>query len=126
MPEETPTLAVALALVAAVFQAIGAFTVALVFAPLAAFVGSLGLLGTGLALLFVLLALLGAYWLSTGQKRLVTYGGILTLLVALLALPTGWGLIIGSLLGFIAGILGLVWRPTTLSSPRPTPPPVGP
>lgn len=126
MPGQHPSAAFAFALVAAIFHAIGGFLVDSVFAFLPKFVVPLSLVGTALAVLFVLLAFVGAYWLYSGQKTRVTYGGVLTLLVAILAVPTGWGLIVGSLMGFIAGILGLVWEPPIPSRAIRAPPPPGP
>ena len=93
-----------------------------------------GFAGIGFALIaaaviFIILAFLGAFWMYSGDKTRTTYGGVLTLIVAIIALPTLWGLFIGSLLGFIGAILGLVWSPTP-AMPAPAPaaaaPPVAP
>ncbi|MEE9237307.1 MAG: hypothetical protein V3U52_05920 [Thermoplasmata archaeon] len=121
MPEDRPTAAFVLALIGAIFYTIGGVVMAVVVATAGAlgflvFLGSgpfpaLGLLLTALAIVFIVLAFLGVYWLYTGNKTQVVYGGVLTLVIAIIAFPTIWGFFIGSLLGFIGGILGLVWKP---------------
>ncbi len=112
MPEDRPTAAFVLALIGAIFHTIGGITMATLGAFFAFLVfPGLGLLLTGLAIVFIVLAFLGVYWLYTGNKTQVTYGGVLTLVIAIVAFPTIWGFFIGSLLGFIGGILGLVWKP---------------
>ncbi|MEE9592569.1 MAG: hypothetical protein V3W28_03195 [Thermoplasmata archaeon] len=93
-----------------------------------------GLAGIGLvlvaaAVIFIVLAFLGAFWMYSGQKSKTTWGAVLTLVIAIIALPTLWGVFIGSLLGFIGAILGLVWTPTpAMPAPAPAamPPPVAP
>lgn len=88
-----------------------------------------GLVFIALPVIFIVLAFLGAFWMYSGDKRKTTYGGILTLIIAIIAFPTIWGIFIGSLLGFIGGILGLVWSPTpAMPAPAPAamPPPAAP
>ncbi len=80
----------------------------------------LGLLFIALAVIFIVLAFLGAFWLYSGDKTKTMYGGIVTLVIAIIAFPTIWGLVVGSILGFVGGILGLVWSPTP-AMPAPTP-----
>ncbi len=69
---------------------------------------------SGLAVIFIVLAFLGAFWLYSGDKMKTMYGGVVTLIIAIVALPTIWGLYLGSILGFIGGFWGLVWSPTTI------------
>ncbi len=112
MPEDRPTAAFVLALIGAIFHTIGGIVMATAGAFIAFLVfPGLGLLLTGLAIVFIVLAFLGVYWLYTGNKTQVTYGGVLTLVIAVIAFPTIWGFFVGSLLGFIGGILGIVWKP---------------
>ncbi|MFQ5919982.1 MAG: hypothetical protein ACE5I4_08085 [Thermoplasmata archaeon] len=125
-----------LGLVGAIFHLIGGVAFIFLGALLAGFglgglipgapTGSEGLLaGLGiafvaLAVIFIVLAFLGAFWMYSGDKRKTTYGGILTLIIAIIAFPTFWGFFIGSLLGFIGAILGLVWNPMP-AMPAPAP-----
>ena len=69
---------------------------------------------SGLAVIFIVLAFLGAFWLYSGDKTKTMYGGVVTLIIAIVALPTIWGLYLGSILGFVGGILGVLWSPTTV------------
>lgn len=57
------------------------------------------------------LSFLAAYWIGSRVEDKVRAGSIIALVIAILAFPTMWGLAIGSLLLFIAGILGLTWQP---------------
>ncbi len=144
--EERATAAFVLGLIGAIFHLIGGLAFIFIGTLFAGFglgglippdapPGSQGLLaGIGFALIavaviFIILAFLGAFWMYSGDKRRTTYGGILTLIIAIIAFPTLWGLFIGSLLGFIGAILGLVWSPTP-AMPAPAPaaaaPPVAP
>lgn len=131
MPEDRPTAAFVLALIGAIFHLIGGALVVFIAVGMTA-VGLFGflpmvaggLLIGGVAILFIVLAFLGAFWMNSTDKGSVTRGGIVTLVIAIIALPTLWGFFIGSLLGFIGAILGLVWNPG-LPSPAPmaqTPP----
>lgn len=93
------------------------------------FLAGFGLVLVALAVVFIVLAFLGAVWMYSGDKSKTTWGGVLTLVIAIIALPTLWGVFIGSLLGFIGGILALVWTPTTaMPAPVPAamPPPAAP
>jgi hypothetical protein len=47
---------------------------------------------------------------STGVRRVRT-GATIVLIISIIALPTMWGFMIGSLLMFIGSILGLTWTP---------------
>ncbi len=128
MVEDRPTAAFVLALLGAIFHLIaGGFVLLLatvttvvgftIFPPLAAG----GLLVTLVVGIFIILAFLGAIWMYSGDRRRVSQGAVLTLLISILALPTLWGFIIGSLLGFIGAILGLVWQPTPPYRPAAVP-----
>ncbi len=119
-----PSTAFVLALAAAVFHAVGGFISRDFYDFVASALDPLGSSGTILAAIFVLLALLGAYLLYTGRPRMVTYGGVLTILVSISAVPTGWGIILGSILGFIAGILAMIWHPRSPPLPTTVPTPI--
>ncbi len=144
--EERATAAFVLGLIGAIFHLIGGLAFIFIGTLLAGFgfggqippgappgsAEALAGIGFGLiavAVIFIILAFLGAFWMYSGDKRRTTYGGVLTLIVAIIAFPTLWGLFIGSLLGFIGAILGLVWNPTP-AMPAPAPvaaaPPVAP
>ncbi len=129
-----------LGLIGAIFHLIGGLAfifIGTIFAgfgfagliPDAPLLAGIGFALIAVAVIFILLAFLGAFWMYSGDKTRTTYGGILTLIVAIIAFPTLWGLFIGSLLGFIGAILGLVWSPTP-AMPAPAPaaaaPPVAP
>lgn len=134
---ERATAAFVLALIAAILHliiGIGLATIA-AFAATLGILGGLGLGGLAVSIAFlawtvavIVLAFVGAFWLYSGDKTRTTYGGILTLLVAFLALPTLWGFGLGFLLGLIGGILGLVWSPIPAVAPgvpaAPVPPPM--
>ena len=136
--EERATAAFVLGLIGAIFHLIGGLAFIFIGTLFAGFglgglipdapPGSEGaLVGLGfaliaVALIFIILAFLGAFWMYSGDKRRTMYGGVLTLIIAIIAFPTLWGLFIGSLLGFIGAILGLVWSPTpVMPAPAPAP-----
>lgn len=70
----------------------------------------------------VLLSLIGLLLLSSRNRSTVRAGAGLSVLVAIAALPTLWGVYLGSFLGLVAGYLGWTWRPP----PPPAPGPVTP
>ena len=109
---DNPTTAFALAVIGVVFHVIGGFTVGAISTFVALFTFGLGFIGTLLAILFVLLAIVGAAMIySPGTVR---GGSFLTLFVAIFSFATVWGLFIGSILSLVAAILGLAWKPSTL------------
>gem|GEM_PF-2907106 len=60
-----------------------------------------------LAWAFALLSLVSAFWMWRNPMG----AGVLALLLSILALPTLWGFLLGSLLMFVGGILAIVWSP---------------
>jgi hypothetical protein len=54
---------------------------------------------------------LGVVWMYDVRPERVHVGAVLVLLAAVLAFPTMWGFMVGSLLMFVAAILGLTWTP---------------
>jgi len=61
-----------------------------------------------LAWAFVIISFVAALLVKGNPEA----GGVLALLVSILALPTIWGFMIGSLLMFVGSILALTWRPS--------------
>lgn len=98
-----------MALVGAVFHGLGGLLVARVDALQFMSLAPQGYFHWALAGAFVAFAVVGASLLFQGRPRQVAYGAAVTLAVALFALPTVWGLFIGSALGFAGGILGWQW-----------------
>lgn len=54
----------------------------------------------------------GVYLMSSSRLNDLRMGSVLVLLGAVLAFPTMFGLVVGSLLMGLGGILGLIWSPT--------------
>ncbi|MCJ2531337.1 MAG: hypothetical protein LN413_03325 [Candidatus Thermoplasmatota archaeon] len=142
MGAEKATGAFVLGLVGAIFHLIGGLVFIFVGTLFLGFAGipgtgagtpemfaGIGLVLIALPVIFIVLAFLGAFWMYSGDKRRTTYGGVLTLIISIVAFATLWGLFLGSLLGFIGAILALVWNPTP-AMPAPalaaTPPPAMP
>jgi hypothetical protein len=132
---DKPVAAYTLALIGVAFQAIGAFY-AVFLASFAAAMpfGGPGMMGpwmmgpwmmggtwmlggwwapfsVGFAAVVLVLGVLGVLWLGTGQLDRVRAGATLVLVVAVVAFPTMFGFMIGSLLMFVGSILGLTWQP---------------
>ena len=59
------------------------------------------------------LSFYGAVMMNSVSVRKVRTGATLVLTISILALPTMWGFMIGSLLMFIGSILALTWVPPT-------------
>lgn len=53
----------------------------------------------------------GVLWMNTTDLRRVRDGATLVLIASIIAFPTMFGFVVGSILMFIGGILGLTWRP---------------
>lgn len=79
-----------------------------VYWPPALFWSALTALITGLVLGF---GVLGVILMNTTDAERVKVGATLVLVASIIAFPTMFGFLIGSLLMFIGGILGLTWRP---------------
>ncbi|MEM3386800.1 MAG: hypothetical protein QXN08_03915, partial [Nitrososphaerales archaeon] len=63
------------------------------------------------AALLLCLGVLGVLWMNTTDVEKVRAGATLVLVASIIAFPTMFGFLIGSLLMFIGGVLGLTWRP---------------
>ena len=59
---------------------------------------------------------LGTYGLklvSSNSLQSVHSGSVILLIASIIAFPTMWGFFVGSVLLFVAAILGLSWQPVT-------------
>lgn len=124
--DERPVAAFTLSLVGVALQMVaGAFVTSMMFfTPFpgpwmmwtwmsGSFTWSYGwtILWAGLAIIMTTLGILGALWMNSSDLYRVHTGSTLVLIAAVLAFPTMWGFMIGSLLMFIGSILGLTWQP---------------
>ncbi|MFQ5761510.1 MAG: hypothetical protein ACE5PO_00610 [Candidatus Bathyarchaeia archaeon] len=66
----------------------------------------------GFGILALALGMLGVLWLNTSDVSRVKTGATLVLVASIIAFPTMFGFVIGSVLMFIGSILGLTWQPT--------------
>jgi hypothetical protein len=71
----------------------------------------LGFIWVILALVVIGLGAYGALLMNSSRIGKVRTGSTLVLIVSLIAFPTMWGFMIGSLLMFIGSLLGLTWLP---------------
>lgn len=69
------------------------------------------ILWAGLAVVMTTLGILGGLRMNSSDPYRIRAGSTLVLIAAVLAFPTMWGFMIGSLLMFIGSILGLTWQP---------------
>jgi len=78
---------------------------------------SAGFFWSPLSLVFTALVIgfgvLGALWMNTSEPGRVRTGSTLMLVASIIAFPTMFGFMVGSLLMFIGAILGLTWQPLT-------------
>lgn len=76
---------------------------------------SAGFLWAPLSAVFVVvviaLGILGAAWMNSLDLNRVRTGSTLVLVASIIAFPTMFGFMLGSLLMFIGSILGLTWQP---------------
>ncbi len=54
---------------------------------------------------------LGVIWMNSANISRIRTGSIFVLIASIIAFPTMWGFVIGSLLMLIGIILGLTWQP---------------
>ncbi|MDG7008278.1 MAG: hypothetical protein JRN06_08530 [Nitrososphaerota archaeon] len=64
-----------------------------------------------LAAVVIALGVLGVIWMNGTNVSKVRTGSVLVLVASIIAFPTMFGFMIGSLLMLIGSILGLVWQP---------------
>lgn len=69
-----------------------------------------------LATIVVALGAVGVVWMNSGRLSRIRSGSTLVLVASVIAFPTMFGFVIGSVLMFVGGILGLVWQPHTSES----------
>ncbi|MCL4436521.1 MAG: hypothetical protein M1503_03820 [Thaumarchaeota archaeon] len=68
-------------------------------------------LTAALGILVIALGILGTMWLNTSDIGKIRSGATLVLIISIVAFPTMWGFMLGSVLMFTAGIIGLTWYP---------------
>lgn len=68
----------------------------------------------------IAVAAFGVFMMNSSRLGDVRIGSVLVLVAAVLAFPTAFGLVVGSLLLIIGGVLGLIWSPDrqTILQPR--------
>ena len=130
--EDRPTSAFALSAIGLAFQALGGLflSYAIFYPPPYGFSGA-GMMGPwmmfagpwmiGYSYRFPLLAILGgveialgalgALWMNSPNLSKIHSGSTLVLVASIIAFPTMFGFMIGSLLMLIGSILGLTWQP---------------
>ncbi len=60
----------------------------------------------------IAIAAFGVFLMNSSRIQDLRMGSVLVLVGAVLAFPTAFGFVIGSLLMVLGGVLGLVWSPT--------------
>lgn len=63
------------------------------------------------AVIVIALGVYGAVLMNSAQVGKVRMGATLVLVASIIAFPTMWGFMIGSLLMFVGSLLGLTWVP---------------
>ena len=58
----------------------------------------------------ITLGVLGVLWMNAANLSRIRTGSVLVLIASIIAFPTMWGFMIGSLLMLIGSILGLTWQ----------------
>ena len=58
-------------------------------------------------------AVMGVLWMNTANIGKIRTGSVFVLVASIIAFPTMWGFMIGSLLMLVGSILGLTWQPQT-------------
>ncbi|MBI3859306.1 MAG: hypothetical protein HY296_03570 [Thaumarchaeota archaeon] len=61
----------------------------------------------------ITLGVLGVKWMNTANLSRVRTGSVFVLVASIIAFPTMFGFMIGSLLMLIGSVLGLTWQPRT-------------
>ncbi|MBI3024033.1 MAG: hypothetical protein HYY68_09985 [Thaumarchaeota archaeon] len=134
MVEEKPVAAFTLSLIGLALQAVGAmfFAYAMLYGWGSGFWGSGMMMGPWMmmggpwfggalwsplssifAVAVIAFGVLGLFWMTASELSRVRTGSTLVLVVSVIAFPTMFGFMIGSLLMFVGGILGLTWQPMT-------------
>jgi len=80
----------------------------------------LGIIWLISVIIIVALGIYGAMLMNSTKVGRVRMGSTLVLVASIIALPTMWGFLIGSLLMFVGSLLGLTWLPPPPSKPPQT------
>jgi len=64
-----------------------------------------------LAIIVTALGVYGAVLMNSANLGRVRMGATLVLVASIIALPTMWGFLVGSILMFVGSLLGLTWTP---------------
>ena len=134
MMETRPVAAYTLAMVGVALQGVALFFLVYMFASISSFSGGfpshgpwmMGLWMMGYpygfdsgwsvvwivsALVIVGLGVYGTVLMNSSNLARVRMGSTLVLITSIIAFPTMWGFMIGSLLMFVGSLLGLTWVP---------------
>lgn len=132
--EEKPAAAFTLSLVGLILQVVGAlFFTSMMFYGWGGFwgpgmmMGPWGMMMGGpwsagfgwwplasvLSVAVVALGVIGTLWINTAELGRVRTGSTLVLVASIIAFPTMFGFVVGSLLMLVGAILGLTWQPVT-------------
>jgi hypothetical protein len=119
MPEEKPTAAFIVSLLAGIFILINGILIMIASAfifviPIAGVF--VALFGIG-ELIFGLIVMFGAIMINSDDPSKVRTGGIIVLIFSIISIIAGGGFLIGLILGLIGGILALTWKPSTQIPP---------
>lgn len=63
----------------------------------------------------IAVAAVGVFMMNASRLGDVRIGSVLVLIAAVLAFPTAFGFVVGSVLLVVGGILGLIWTPARVS-----------
>lgn len=74
-------------------------------------------ISAALVAVVIFLGVLGTLWMNTPDPDKIRTGSTLVLVASVIAFPTMFGFMLGSLLMLIGGILGLTWQPLRLPGP---------
>lgn len=131
--EDRPTAAIALSIVGLVLQVLAGLFLVYVIAYYSSSYGffGYGMMGpwmmfggpwfygnsfwfpilVSVAVAEIALGTLGVLWMNTADLSRIRTGSVFVLVASVIAFPTMFGFMIGSLLMLIGSILGLTWRP---------------
>jgi hypothetical protein len=119
IPEEKPTAAFTVSLLAGIFILINGILIMAASATPAIGITKINfvaLFGIG-ELIFGLIVMFGAIMINSDDPSKVRTGGIIVLIFSIISIIAGGGFLIGLILGLIGGILALTWKPSTQIPP---------
>jgi hypothetical protein len=117
---EKPTAAYALSLIGGILILIGGIGHAFLGAicgslvsmiPGAESAGGVIFLYMSLGLICGIIVIIGAVMINKAEPAKVKTGSVLVLVFSIISIISGGGFYIGTILGIVGGILGLVWKP---------------